>query len=107
MSDGLLEMTIIPNMTAIVKGGARRIGQAEGPFEIKFREPEGNKTVQFLQIDGEFFKCTNMLSITFSLSPGLCEGSVWFRCRKTEEDEYNPGNSAGALAQELNELQQL
>ena len=107
MSDGLLEMTIIPNITALVKGGARRIGQAEGPFEIKFREPEGDKTVQFLQIDGEFFKCTNMLSITFSLAPGLCDGSVWFRCRKTAEDEINPQHSARDQAQELSELQHL
>ena len=78
-------MTIIPNLVGLTKGTARRIGQAEGPFEIKFREIDdrGEKTVQFIQIDGEFFRCTNLLSITFSLAPGLDDGSVWFKVRDT------------------------
>lgn len=38
VSDGLLEMTIVPNISGLALGTARRIGQAEGPFEIKFRE---------------------------------------------------------------------
>ena len=31
-------MTIVPNISGLALGTARRIGQAEGPFEIKFRE---------------------------------------------------------------------
>ena len=105
MSDGLLEMTIIPNIMALAKGGARRIGQAEGPFEIDFREPEQGKSVQYLQIDGEFFKCTNLMSITFSLAPGLSDGSVWFRCRKEDVDDYS--SSAEIQANDLSELQHI
>ena len=33
-------MTIIPNVVGLASGTARRIGQAEGPFEIKFREAD-------------------------------------------------------------------
>ena len=83
VSDGLLEMTIIPNMVGLSLGTARRIGQAEGPFEIKFREAgeDEEETVAFIQIDGEFFRCKNLLSITFSLNPTLENGSVWCKYR--------------------------
>ena len=81
-------MTIIPNMVGLGLGTARRIGQAEGPFEIKFREAgeDEEETVAFIQIDGEFFRCKNLLSITFSLNPTLENGSVWCKYRN-----YVPG----------------
>ena len=43
-------MTIIPNMVGLASGTARRIGQAEGPFEIKFRDigDDEEETVAFI-----------------------------------------------------------
>lgn len=86
VSDGLLEMTIIPNMVGLASGTARRIGQAEGPFEIKFRDigDDDEETIAFIQIDGEFFRCRNLLSITFSLNPKLEDGSVWAKYRNVD-----------------------
>ena len=57
-------MTIIPNMVGLASGTARRIGQAEGPFEIKFRDigDDDEETVAFIQIDGEFFRCRNKVT---------------------------------------------
>ena len=79
-------MTIIPNMVGLASGTARRIGQAEGPFEIKFRDigDDDDETIAFIQIDGEFFRCRNLLSITFNLNPMLEDGSVWCKYRNVD-----------------------
>ena len=56
----------------------RRLGQASGPFELKFSDEENVKQdfVHFIQIDGEFFKVKNLSSITFRLAQNLPEGSL-------------------------------
>ena len=56
----------------------RRLGQAAGPFELKFSDEENMKQdfVHFIQIDGEFFKVKNLSSITFRLAQNLPEGSL-------------------------------
>ena len=36
--DGLLEMTVVQSLIELATDHCRRVGQAEGPFEIKFNE---------------------------------------------------------------------
>ena len=64
------------------------MGQAEGPFEIKFNDQgDFENGVNFIQVDGEFLKCEGLLSIKFSLTPNLNEGSVWCRARSIFVDD--------------------
>ena len=40
-SDGLLEMTVAQTLLDVARDHYRRVGQAEGPFEIKFNDKDG------------------------------------------------------------------
>ena len=70
ISDGLLEISVASNLTNLIMDKSRRLGQAAGPFEIKFSDEDDAPTdcVHFLQIDGEFMKVKNMSSLTFRLA---------------------------------------
>ena len=78
ISDGMLEISVASNLTNLILDKSRRLGQSEGPFEIKFSDEEGNTNdfVHFLQIDGEFMKVVNLSSLTFRLASNLEEGSL-------------------------------
>lgn len=86
--DGLLEMTVAQTLLDVARDHYRRGGQAEGPFEIKFNDQgDFENGVNFIQVDGEFLKCEGLLSIKFSLTPNLNEGSVWCRARSIFVDD--------------------
>jgi len=85
-SDGLLEMTVMQTLLDLAMDHCKRIGQAAGPFEIKFNDQGDSESVNYVQIDGEFFKCKNLKSIKFSLTPNLNNGSVMCRERNTFEE---------------------
>lgn len=74
----MLEISVASNLTNLILDKSRRLGQSEGPFEIKFSDEEGEATdfVHFLQIDGEFMKVLNLSSLTFRLASNLEEGSL-------------------------------
>ena len=58
-NDGLLEMTVVQTLIDLAMDHCRRVGQAEGPFEIKFNEQaELDASCSYIQVDGEFFKCS-------------------------------------------------
>lgn len=66
-------------MTNFILDKSRRLGQAGGPFEIKFSDDDSGKQeefIHFLQIDGEFMKVKNLASLTFRLASNLPEGSL-------------------------------
>ena len=57
------------SLTNLILDKSRRLGQAEGPFEIKFSDDDNDKDfIHFLQIDGEFMKVKNLSSLTFRLA---------------------------------------
>ena len=77
ISDGLLEISVASSLTNLVLDKSRRLGQAGGPFEIKFSDDESTQDfVHFLQIDGEFMKVKNLASLTFRLAHNLPDGSL-------------------------------
>lgn len=78
ISDGMLEISVASNLANLVLDKSRRLGQSEGPFEIKFSDEEGDKKdfVHYLQIDGEFMKVLNLSTLTFRLAQNLEEGSL-------------------------------
>lgn len=90
-NDGLLEMTVVQTLLDLAMDHCRRIGQAEGPFEIKFNDSGEEESINYVQIDGEFFKCHNLKSIKFSLTPNLNNGSVWCRERNSFEEWVDLG----------------
>ena len=60
----------------------RRVGQPESPFEIKFNEQEElDESCNYIQVDGEFFKCSKLVSIQFRLADDLENGSICVRQR--------------------------
>ena len=80
-------MTVVQSLLQLATDHCSRVGQAEGPFEIKFNEQEETEdSVNYVQVDGEFFRCEKILSIKFSLTPNLNDGSVWCRERILDEE---------------------
>ena len=64
IGDGKIELMTIKNLVSyskaqagIVKGVAKRVAQANGPFTIEFDENYDNKV--YFQIDGENYSCMN------------------------------------------------
>ena len=43
ISDGLLEISVASTLTNLILDKSRRLGQAEGPFEIKFSDEDESK----------------------------------------------------------------
>ena len=76
ISDGLLEISVAPSLQKLVLDQTRRIGQAEGPFDIRINTTENQETVNFIQLDGEFMKIKNLQMLTFRLATMLPEGSL-------------------------------
>ena len=76
ISDGLLEISVAPTLRNLVLDQTRRIGQAEGPFDIRINASDSEDTVHFIQLDGEFMKIKNLQMLTFRLATMLPEGSL-------------------------------
>jgi hypothetical protein len=73
--DDYLEFEIISNSFFLVLGKGQRVAQEKGPFVIKFKEPEVDKSGKinknletYFNIDGEFFKLINPDKIVIKLS---------------------------------------
>ena len=73
-----MEISVASNLTNLILDKSRRLGQAGGPFEIKFSDDDSSEQdfVHFIQIDGEFMKVKNLASLTFRLATNLPEGSL-------------------------------
>ena len=60
--DGKLEFATFDSLFGLITNKCQRLAQEEGPLEIKFARSDYLET--YMNIDGEFYKLTNPLSIT-------------------------------------------
>ena len=62
----------------LAQGNARRIGQADGVITLRFNDmdAETEDFYSFFQVDGEFFKVKNPVSLKIQLSQKLKNGSI-------------------------------
>ena len=74
-NDGKLEFATFPSLLHVITGSSKRILQDDGPFVFRFAE--GEETVTYVNIDGEFYKLINPISITIRRAEGICkDGSL-------------------------------
>ena len=73
--DGLLEFCAAENMVEMTLDRCKRVGQAGGPICIRFKRQE-TQFIAYINVDGEFFKVRNPVSLTLRLANWLNNGSI-------------------------------
>lgn len=81
--DGKLEFLTFSSSVSLAqerffKGRAQRVGQGNGPFLLRFRNPEKNEkdVITYFQIDGEFYQVVSPKCVRIELSKDLPNGKI-------------------------------
>eukprot|EP00347_Sterkiella_histriomuscorum_P014386 403361066 len=87
--DDMLEFNTTYTVVSIALGRGYRVAQDKGPFEIKFKDQNGEDFYTYMHIDGEFYKLKNPDVLTIQLAKDCVQDGklrILERCKRKKKN---------------------